>query len=211
MRLQDLPELQPQWERAALVIIDVQQDVLPEGTLPVDGTREVLPSLQKLASHWRQTGRPLIHVMRIYQPDGSNVDLCRRTLVGRKQVLAPGTPGVELVADLLGAGVDYDWQRLLTGDPVALTEHEWLMYKPRWSAFQQTGLRGLLDAQHTTTVVVAGCNFPNCPRSTVYDATAQDFRTAFVADATSGTYPQGLAELANIGVNVVDTATCLAN
>jgi nicotinamidase-related amidase len=137
--------------------------------------------------------------------------ICRRTLVReRGTVLSPDTPGVEVVPSLLPRPFEYDWERLLEGRPIELGEREWIMYKPRWSAFQGTGLRDLLDDHGVTTVVVDGCNYPNCPRSTVYDATAQDFRTVFVADATSGTYEQGMSELINIGVNVVDTATCLA-
>lgn len=208
---QSLPELKPEWDRAALLTIDVQRDALDDGTLPVAGTTAVIPKLEELVAHWRETGRPIVHVMRIYQPDGSNVDLCRRTLVGQKCILAPGTPGVEVAESLLPRPLDYDWDRLLTAQPVPLGEREWIMYKPRWSAFQRTGLGDLLAEQGVSTVVIAGCNYPNCPRSTVYDATARDFRTVFVADATSGTYEQGMRELANIGVNVVDMATCLAN
>ncbi len=210
--LQPLPELAPEWENAALLIIDVQRDVLdPDGSLPIAGTTAVLPKLRELGAHWRSAGRPVVHVMRIYRPDGSNADLCRRTMVRERPVLAPASEGVELIDDLLPGAVEYDWGRLLEAEPLSVGESEWLMYKPRWSAFQRTGLEGLLDRQGVSTVVVAGCNFPNCPRSTLYDATARDLRTVFVADATSGTYPQGIAELAGIGVNVVDTATCLAS
>jgi len=52
------------------------------------------------------------------------------------------------------------------------------------------------------TVVVCGCNFPNCPRSTIYDASERDFRVVFVPEATSGTYERGVEELANVGVAV---------
>lgn len=211
--LQPLPELKPEWAQAALVVIDVQRDALdPDGELPIAGTTAVVPKLESLVAHWRDTGRPIVHVMRIYHADGSNADLCRRTLVReRGAVLSPDTPGVEVVPSLLPRALDYDWDRLLEGEPIELGEREWLMYKPRWSAFQRTGLRALLDENGAATVAICGCNYPNCPRSTVYDATAQDFRTVFVADATSGVYERGMAELTNIGVNVVDTATCLAN
>lgn len=209
--LQSLPELRPEWENAALLIIDVQRDVLdPDGSLPIAGTTAVLPQLHELSERWRSTERPVVHVMRIYRPDGSNADLCRRTMVRERAVLAPASSGVELITDLLPGEVRYDWERLLKADPLSIGENEWLMYKPRWSAFQQTGLGGLLDDLGVSTVVIAGCNYPNCPRSTLYDATARDLRTVFVADATSGVYARGIHELTNIGVNVVDTATCLA-
>jgi nicotinamidase-related amidase len=53
------------------------------------------------------------------------------------------------------------------------------------------------------TVAVCGCNFPNCPRATIYEASERDFRVAVVTDATSGLYERGLRELENIGVEPV--------
>jgi len=52
---------------------------------------------------------------------------------------------------------------------------------------------------------VCGCNFPNCPRTTVYEASERDFRVVFVPDATSGVYERGVRELENIGVAVKET------
>jgi RimJ/RimL family protein N-acetyltransferase len=120
----------------------------------------VLPRLSQLAERRRTTGRPLIHVMRIHRPDGSNVDLCRRMMVRGAPVPAPGSEGVELTRDLPAGEVEYDRERLLTAEPVSVGEREWVMYKPRRSAFQQTGLGELLGRLEVSTVVVAGCNFP---------------------------------------------------
>jgi nicotinamidase-related amidase len=53
------------------------------------------------------------------------------------------------------------------------------------------------------SAVVAGCNFPNCPRTTIYEASERDFRAVLVADATSGTYAQGIDELVGIGVRAI--------
>lgn len=76
------------------------------------------------------------------------------------------------------------------------------MYKPRWSAFYSTELTGLLTERKVNTVVVSGCNFPNCPRATLYDASERDFRVVLVPDATSQTYARGLRELEDIGVSL---------
>jgi len=62
-----------------------------------------------------------------------------------------------------------------------------------------------LRQRDVDTVVVCGCNFPNCPRTTVYDASQRDFRLVFVPDATSRTYDRGLEELRDIGVAVRST------
>jgi len=49
-----------------------------------------------------------------------------------------------------------------------LAENEWAMYKPRWDAFYATPLETHLRDLRVKTVIVTGCNFPNCPRATIY-------------------------------------------
>ena len=84
------------------------------------------------------------------------------------------------------------------------------MYKPRWGAFFGTPLEQHLRALGVSTLVFAGCNFPNCPRTSIYEASERDFRIVVLADAISGLYPIARKELENIGVQVVDTEECLA-
>jgi nicotinamidase-related amidase len=82
-----------------------------------------------------------------------------------------------------------------------LADNEWAMYKPRWDAFYGTPLESHLRSLGVNTIVVVGCNFPNCPRATVYGASARDFRVVLISDAVSGVYDQGLRELNGIGVS----------
>ena len=49
-------------------------------------------------------------------------------------------------------------------------------------------------------------NFPNCPRTSIYEASERDFRVVLARDAISGLYDQGVDELVGIGVTVMDTA-----
>jgi nicotinamidase-related amidase len=49
------------------------------------------------------------------------------------------------------------------------------------------------------TVVFVGCNFPNCPRTSIYEASERDYRVVVVTDAVSGLYDRALVELADIG------------
>ena len=79
------------------------------------------------------------------------------------------------------------------------------MYKPRWSAFYRTDLNDFLETRSIDTIVVCGCNFPNCPRTTIYEASERDYRIVFVSDATSGIYDRGIQELENIGVATKET------
>jgi hypothetical protein len=57
-----------------------------------------------------------------------------------------------------------------------------------------------------TTAVFCGCNFPNCPRTSIYEASERDFRIVLADDAVSGLYDKGREELKNIGVWLMPTA-----
>lgn len=56
-------------------------------------------------------------------------------------------------------------------------------------------------------MVVAGCNLPNCPRATLFDASERDYRAVVVEDATSQVTPERLHDLRLIGVNISDVAS----
>jgi nicotinamidase-related amidase len=193
----------PVAERSVLLTIDVQNDFTAPGAVAeIAGTHDRLPAMRRLLEAYRRLRRPIIHVVRLYLPDGSNADLCRRAALETGQaVVLPGTPGAEL-ADSLKPRADsrLDAALLLANQMQPLAENEWAMYKPRWDAFYATPLEARLREMGVNTVVVAGCNFPNCPRATVYGASARDFRVVLIADAVSGVYPQGLQELNGIGV-----------
>ena len=74
------------------------------------------------------------------------------------------------------------------------------MYKPRWGAFYATPLEEHLRALGVDTLVFCGTNFPNCSRTSIYEASERDFRIVVAADAVSGIYDRGRAELEAIGV-----------
>ena len=59
------------------------------------------------------------------------------------------------------------------------------------------------------TVVVCGCNFPNCPRTTIYEAGERDFRIVLAKDVTSFIYDIALQELKNVGVSIMNTDECI--
>ena len=81
------------------------------------------------------------------------------------------------------------------------------MYKPRWGAFYGTKLEEFLKEQGKNTLVFSGCNFPNCPRTSIYEASERDFRIVLVKDAISQLYPKGEDEMSNIGVSMLTTNT----
>ena len=199
---------------AALVLIDVQRDFLdlPDdgAPMPVAGTCAAIPAMAKLATAFRERRLPIVHVIRLYQPGGSNVELVRRQSIEQgARIAVPGSAGSQIAAELLPNVVELDHELLLAGgfQRVGATEH--VMYKPRWGAFFNTGLDRHLRESGSNTLVFAGCNFPNCPRTSIYEASERDFRIVLVSDAISGLYDRGVEECRAIGVKVLGLSETL--
>ena len=198
----------PNKSNSALIIIDVQKDFSMNGALAeIPGTIEVIGPIQNLIKKYREKGKPIVHVIRLYQSDGSNVDLCRKKVIeDGKQMVIVGTDGSEIVNDLKPSSTTkLNPGLLLSGKMQKIGKAEWVLYKPRWGAFYKTNLEEHLRKMGIDTLVICGCNFPNCPRTTIYEASERDFKIVFIKDGTSRVYDIGLKELENIGVSIMDT------
>lgn len=196
----------PDLRAMALITIDMQNDFL-EGPFLIDGTPEILSPLSQLAGAFRRARLPVIHMVRLYKRDGSNVDLPRRAAVEQGAALVrPGTEGAQIAPALLpSAESKLDAGLLLSGAPQLLEQNEWAIYKPRWGAFYGTALEKHLSSLGATSLAFAGCNFPNCPRASIYEASERDFRIVLVEDAVSGLYDRGREEMKNIGVVLMNS------
>lgn len=194
----------PDLARSALVLIDVQNDFV-SGAAAVPGTAALVDTMAELAATFRAAHRPVVHVVRLYVPGGSDVDPPRRAAVeSGQQIAAPHTDGAAIPTTLLGHPLDYD--SLLAGGVQHVAPGEVVLFKPRWSAFFRTELDAHLRDAGVNTVVVAGCNLPNCPRATLFDASARDYRAAVVTDATSQVTNERLDDLELIGVQLLTVA-----
>lgn len=193
--------LSPHYAQSVLIIIDFQNDcVLPGGAMEIPDSIDVLPALTALCQHMRNIGRPIFHIVRAYLPDGSNVDLYRRSAVeAGASLLTPFKEGADFPDALKPLGAPpLDWEMLLS-------DCDHVLYKPRWGAFYQTPLEHILRTLSIDTLIFAGCNFPNCPRTSMYEASERDFRLVLAQDAMSGLYQQGMDELKNIGVTITNS------
>lgn len=200
--------MEPHFAAAALVTIDVQVDTLDGGPLEIPGTSAAVPAIDALCGAFREARRPIVHMIRLYTADGANAEPARRGLVsGSVPILRPGSLGRLLAPGVLASdAVDLDDDLLLSGKPFVVGIGEVVMYKPRWGAFFDTALEDYLRRNEVDTVVVCGCNYPNCPRASVYEASERDFRIVLVDDAVSGVYDLGRQEMETIGVSVMPTA-----
>lgn len=189
----------------ALLTIDVQRDFLSDQPYGVPGTTEVLPQISRLVRAYRDAGRPVVHIVRLYAEDGSDADLVRRGLLASGvRLVAPGSPGSRLAEGLAPDGAaELDPDLLLSGAPQQLGPDEIVLYKPRWGAFYRTPLDAWLRDRGVTSLVVVGCNLPNCPRATLIEGSERDYRLAAVPEALSRTTPQALADLAALGVHLL--------
>ena len=206
------PYTRPLPGSAALVLIDVQRDFYADDApFPIEGTAEAIPAMARLAAEFRDRALPIVHVVRLYRPDGSNADRVRRHAIEQGARMAvPGSTGSQIAPELLPNVVELDHELLLSGEVQHVGPREHVMYKPRWGAFYQTKLEQHLRDIGSDTIVFAGCNFPNCPRTSIYEASERDFRIMLVSDAVSGLDDQGIKECRAIGVDVRDLSATLA-
>ncbi|WP_239616777.1 cysteine hydrolase family protein [Cohnella mopanensis] len=198
----------PDFSKCAVITIDTQNDFsLPGAVAEIQGTDEVVPRMKSILEGSRSHYIPIIHIIRIYKEDGSNVDLCRRELVeSGADIVRPGSVGADLVDSIKPINsAPLDYQALLNGTIQLIGSSEWAIYKPRWGAFYKTELERFLKDRDIDTLVFIGCNFPNCPRTSMYEASERDFKVVMVEDAISGVYGKGLDEMKNIGVEVYKT------
>jgi len=202
----------PEKTKSALITIDIQNDfTLEDAPAKIPGTIEVLPNIRRLLDVFREKRLPIIHVIRLYLTDASNVDLCRKEIIeSGKQIAVPHSNGAELV-DEIKPSIDSELNAdlLFKGKLQQLREYEWVMYKPRWGAFYNTPLEEHLKNIYVNTLVFCGCNFPNCPRTSIYEASERDLKIILAKDAISQVYDQGLSELENIGVFTMSTRECV--
>jgi nicotinamidase-related amidase len=202
------PETSANARKSVLVTIDTQNDFsLPGAPSEIKGTFEVIPNMRQLLDIYRAEQLPIVHMVRLYFPDGSNVDRPRRSLLrSGASIVLPGTTGAELVKELKPTpDARLDTELLLRGDAQQVGPAEWIRFKPRWGAFFGTSLETQLKTLNVDTVTVTGCNYPNCPRTTLYEASERDFRLALITDALSGLYDKGREEMIGIGVNLMTT------
>ncbi|MEH6305779.1 isochorismatase family cysteine hydrolase [Olivibacter sp. CPCC 100613] len=193
------------WKKIALLIIDMQMDFADrKGASYVEGTEQIIPLLSQTANRFRLNGRPVIHIVRLYKRDGSNVDLCRRDLISSgREIVLPHTNGAAILSPLLPSDAqNVDHQKLLDGQVVQISTYDYVIYKPRWGAFYQTPLHEFLQLKEIDTLFIAGCNFPNCPRTSIYQASERDYKIGINPAIISGVYERGLNELVNIGVKI---------
>jgi len=196
----------------ALLTVSAQQDFLrSDSPIKASGATRAKPALHRLVNGFRWRDVPIFHAVRLYRPDGSNVDACRRQAVEEGlRVLMPGSLGAELLDELKpDPAIRLNPAPLLKGRFQKLGPCEWAFYRPRWGAFHATDLESHLRDLGVTTLVLCGLSFETGVRATVYEASARDFRVVVIPDALANVHECGIRELGRLGVYLMTSDNCL--
>ena len=155
-------------EKCAFIIIDMVNSIT-KGQGPPYQTpphREALvQNFARLIAHCRRVGTPLIYTVIHRHPD--NLD-APKTLAdagpaGGAPLLA-GTPAAEIIEELRPQPTD------------------WVIMKPRFSAFYGTYLDNILTALGTETILVGGISTQRSVEGTARDAKNRDLQCIVVSD-----------------------------
>ena len=183
-------------ERTALVVIDMQGGFLsPASAQYIDGAAATVPACAAVIRACRSRGIPVFFVIRAYRADGSDVEHTRfdAWLRGGK-ALSPGCPAE------IGAAMP---------DSFGPERGDYVLFKPRFSAFFQTELDLMLRRLRRDTVLLAGTTTPNCIRTTAYDGLSLEYNVAVLSDCTSSISEDvqraNLEDMARVGVQLVSS------
>ena len=159
---------------SALLVIDMQNDFVLEGApMEVPMARRRLPEMVTAVAACRQAGIPVIYSRHVLL-DSFDVSPLETTYNQRLQTVGMrrGTEGVEVVEELKPEADDY------------------VLDKHRYDAFHNTPLKSVLATirglNAVDTVIIAGTLTEVCCESTARSAYMNDYKVAFLADATGG-------------------------
>ncbi len=197
----------------ALLLIDVQKDFLPGGSLAVPDGDHIIPVLNKLQKHF-----DLIVATRDWHPDdhgsfasnhegkqpGDKIDLD-----GVEQVLWPDhciqeSEGAEFADDL---DTDRIKKTIKKGIDPKIDSYSGFYDNKHKRA---TGLHEYLKEQNVDTVYITGLAADVCVRFTALDALELEYETYLVRDATKAVegeqaYEKTIRELEDKGARIVNS------
>ncbi|MDW5288948.1 bifunctional nicotinamidase/pyrazinamidase [Formosa sp. PL04] len=197
----------------ALILVDIQNDFLPGGTLAVKHGNAIIPLVNSIQSKFdvvvaSQDWHPLNHASFANNHENKKVfDVIK--LEGQDQVLWPnhcvqGTKGAEFSSELNTHAVSAIFRKGMHKDVDS------------YSAFfdnnktQQTGLAAYLKSMEVTNVYVCGLAADYCVYFTAKDAQALGFKTYYITDATryisEEVYNTAILDLKQHGVIILNSA-----
>lgn len=206
----------------ALIVVDMQNDFMPDGALPVPEADEIIPRVNALMKAFE--GDYVVATQDWHPPDhgsfASNNPGARPgdlgILGGIEQVMWPdhcvqGTRGAEFVEGLETERFDAVFQN--GTDPLVDSYSGFYDNARR----EKTGLAEALRGKGVDEVYVCGVATDYCVKFTVLDALLEGFSTYVVAEATRGVNlkpgdaERALEEMAEAGAQVIGAGQVLSS
>jgi len=153
--------------KQALIVVDVQNDFCPGGTLAVPHGDEVIAPLNRLIDEFLERGAP-VYKSRDWHPATT-----------KHFAAYGGTWPVHCVQNTHGA----EFHPALRDDPRITVISKGLGDTDCYSAFDETDLATQLHKQDVEEVVVGGLATDYCVKNTVLDALRHGFKVKAVEDA----------------------------
>ena len=152
-------------ERYLLIVIDLLNDYFRQHSSLAAQRDQLVASVNRLATAFRQAQQPIIWVRQEFAPDLSDAFLRARRENCR--VTIAGTDGCELLPELERYASDK------------------VIVKKRYSAFFGTDLDQTLDSLRPIILVLAGINTHACVRTTAIDAYQRDYDIIVASDCVA--------------------------
>ena len=181
-------------QKQALLVIDVQNDFCPGGTLAVPHGDEVIEPLNKLIDEFLERGAPVYKSRDWHLP------------VTKHFAAYGGTWPVHCVQNTKGA----EFHPALRDDPRITVISKGLGDKDSYSAFDETDLAARLHKQNVEEVVIGGLATDYCVKNTVLDALNHGFKVKAVenairaVDLQPGDGDRALDEMRDAGAEIVN-------
>lgn len=181
-------------EKTALIIIDMENGFInSEFAQCIKMAKDTIPICSKVIFHARKQNIPVFFVNRIYRQDGSDVEHTR---------FKSWYEGGRAMSDVCSKVLSYD-------NPPELSPEkgDYVIIKPRFSAFFMTELDLILRRLGIDTIVLIGTTTPNCIRTTCYDGISLDYNVVIIEDCCSSQTEEiqraNMYDMKNIGADII--------
>ena len=152
----------------ALILIDMINAVAKGNGPPYNvppNRQGVIDNFVRLVAHCREAGTPIIYITTYRRADNSDAP---KTIAdvggGGGAAMLEGTPAVEVIDELAPQAGDY------------------IVVKPRFSAYYGTNMDGILKTLGTETILVGGISTQRSVEGTAREAKNRDTQCVVVSD-----------------------------
>ena len=157
--------------RPALVVVDVQRDFCPGGSLAVEQGDEIVPRLNRVIRAFQEAGLPIFFTRDWHPPDHCSF----KEQGGRwPPHCVMGTPGAEFHPDLV-----------VPSESVVISKAS-IRDREAYSGFQGTDLAERLRRMRVKEVVLGGLATDYCVKESCLDALAGGFEVDVMKDCAKG-------------------------